>query len=392
MSYSFDHPPSRLNTDSLKYDLRGEKFGRSDVLPLWVADMDFASPPCIQEALQQRATHPIYGYTTISDSVYESIIQWQQQRHGWAIEKEWIVMLPGVVPGISFAVWVFSTPGEGVLVPTPVYFPFYDAVTKNNRTVVRTPLIWDGKRYCIDFEHLETLAARDDVHLILLSSPHNPGGSVWTEAELSQLATICLRHDLLMISDEIHADLVFSGHHHIPLASLSPDIAKRTITLNSPGKTFNIAGLNTGYAIIPDKRLRTRLLQALAPFHLANANLFGLTALEAAYTQGESWLESLLPYLKNSAQSAVKLLSDSPIRAAVPEGTYLLWLDCQALKKEDSILERCMIEKAGVGLNPGVQFGPEGSGFFRLNFGAPQALVAQGIKQIVEAFSSSSCD
>lgn len=372
MAFDFDTPLSRLGTHSVKYDLRRLKFGRDDVLPLWVADMDFAAPDCVRAALAERVAHPLYGYTLTPPSTYETIAEWQWRRHGWRVEREWISLLPGLVPALALCVRAFSRPGEGVVVQTPVYNPLFEAVERNGRRVVRNPLLWDGQRHRMDFDGLEA-ALTPDTRLLLLCSPHNPGGRVWLREELERLGEICLRHDLVAVSDEIHADLVYPGHRHLPLAAVAPELAARTVVLNSPGKTFNIAGLNTAYAICPDPALRARLHAAASTLHLEGVNLFGTVALEAAYGGGESWLAALLDYLRGNLDRvrdhfAARL---PHIGCPPPEATFLLWLDCRALGLDDPTLRQRLID-AGLGLSPGTQFGPEGSGFMRLNFALPR--------------------
>jgi len=379
MSFNFDEPIDRLGTHSVKYDLREARFGRADVTPLWVADMDFAAPPCVRAALAERAAHPIYGYTLADDVVDQSIIDWQWRRHRWRIEREWIVLLPGVVPGLSLSVQVLSAPGERVVIQPPVYHPFTQVIEANGRHVLASPLAWHEGQHRMQLDLLDaalTEANTPDTRLMLLCNPHNPGGRVWSRDELSALAEFCLRHGLTLVSDEIHADLVFPGHRHRPIASLAPDIAAQTITLSSPGKTFNTPGLNTAYAIIPNPALRRRYQHAVQALHLDQLNLFGLTAMQAAYKDGEPWLNALLETLRSNLEQARACLARHlpEVHAPMPEAGYLLWMDCRelAVKRgfDDAALHRFFID-AGLGLSPGVQFGEEGRGFMRMNVALP---------------------
>lgn len=387
MNFDFDAPLSRLDSHSVKYGLRRVKFGRKDVLPLWVADMDFAAPPCVQQALAERAAHPIYGYTLADAGVSEAIMDWQWRRHGWRVEKEWIVLLPGVVPGLDLGVQTLTQPGEAVVVQAPVYNPLFESIERNGRRVVRNPLRWVDGRHEMDFDGL-VASLTPHTRLFHLCNPHNPGGRVWRRAELEHLGEICLRHGLTLVSDEIHADLVFPGSKHLPIASLSPELAARTVTLNSPGKTFNTAGLNTAYAIIPAPDLRASFLAGLHRLHLEGPNLFGLTALKAAYGEGEPWLASLLDYLRGNLELACTHIARHlpHVRCPMPEATFLLWLDCRETALHDAALRQRLID-AGLGLSPGTQFGPEGSGFMRMNVALPRAQLALALERLALALA-----
>ena len=382
MTFDFDSACSRLGTHSVKYDLRHAKFGRQDLTPLWVADMDFAAPPCVQQALAERATHPIYGYTLADAGVFDAIIDWQWRRHGWRIEKEWITLLPGVLPGLSWCVQALTAPGDRVLAQTPVYNPIFESVERNGRLVSTNPLVWANNRHSIDTTQLAA-ATTENTCLFMLCNPHNPGGRVWQQAELEALGEHCLRHSLVIISDEIHADLVFADHKHRPIASISAELAAQTVTLNSPGKTFNIAGLQTAYAITPNPALRARLNHTLHLLFMEGPNLFGLTALKAAYQHGEPWLDALLAYLQGNIDLAcTEINTHLPhIGCHAPEATFLLWLDCRALRMHDATLH-AMLADAGLGLSPGTQFGHAGSGFMRLNIALPRTQLTKAMAQL----------
>jgi len=390
MPFDFDTPPSRLGSHSVKYGLRQQKFGREDVLPLWVADMDLAAPPCVQQALAERAAHPIYGYTLADEAVFEAIMEWQWRRHGWRVEREWIVLLPGVVPGLNLGVQALTQPRECVVVQPPVYNPIFESILHNGRQVVHNPLSWTGGRHEMDFDQLAAAcsAAPAPVRLFHLCNPHNPGGRVWRRDELERLGAFCQAHDLTIVSDEIHADLVFPGSKHLPIASLSPELAARTLTLNSPGKTYNTAGLHTAYALIPDPHLRARFLAARQRLHLEGPNLFGLAALKASYQAGTPWLEALLAYLEANLSHACRHIAEQlpALNCQMPEATFLLWLDCRVLALEDAELNRRCID-AGLGLSPGTQFGPEGSGFLRMNVALPRNLLDEALARLTRALA-----
>ncbi|MEZ0246425.1 MAG: MalY/PatB family protein, partial [Methylophilaceae bacterium] len=366
MSFDFDRIIPREGTSALKYDGRTAYFGTSDVQPLWVADMDFAAPEAVTHALIARATHPIYGYTLPPESVYDALIGWMKKRHAWVIEREWIVLVPGVVPSLNAVAMALTEPDEGVIVQPPVYFPFFSAATKTGRRLVQNPLKLDNGRYSIDFEHLEQCA--QEARLLLLCSPHNPVGRVWQREELTQVLDIARRHDLTILADEIHADLIYPEYRHHALATLTDDTAN-IVTAVAPSKTFNIPGLGLSALIIPDSARRTRINQVLDMVHMTAGNPFSLTAFEAAYREGAPWLESLMAYLQKTRDEAARYIElELPRIKLIPaEGTYLLWLDCRELGMRDDELKRFMIHEAGLGLSPGIAFGMGGSGFMRMN-------------------------
>lgn len=382
--FDFDQEINREGSNSVKYDGRQAMFGKSDVIPVWVADMDFAAPPTVTQALIERAAHPIYGYTLFPDSLYQALIDWMQRRHGWTIQRDWIVMCPGVVPSINAAVMAFTQPGEAVIVQPPVYFPFFSAVTETGRKLIRNPLHLENGRYTIDFDHLEQCAK--DAHLLLLCSPHNPVGRVWQPSELGRLLEIAEKHDLIIFSDEIHADLIYPGNRHHALGAF-PGHNANIITAVAPSKTFNIPGLNLSALIIPDKSTRNAITQVFNTLHVSASNPFSITAFEAAYCEGEAWLEALLIYLRDTRDSVATFLAQylPEIKVIQAEGTYLLWLDCRAMRMTDAQLKQFFVGKAGVGMSPGTLFGTEGSGFMRLNIGAPRRTILEVLARIREA-------
>ncbi|MCE7913417.1 MAG: putative C-S lyase [Nitrosomonas sp. PRO4] len=386
MSYGFDFDQeiNRDRSHSVKYDGRQAMFGKSDVIPAWVADMDFAAPPAVTRALIERAHHPIYGYTQFPDSLYEALIGWMQHRHGWTVQRDWIVMCPGVVPSIHAAVLALTQPGESIVIQPPVYFPFFSAASQTGRQLLQNPLRLDNDRYTIDFEHLEQCARQ--AKFLLLCSPHNPAGRVWSPAELERLLQLASAHNLTIFSDEIHHDLIYPGHRHHVLAALAAHHCS-IITAVAPSKTFNIPGLNLSALIIPDKTIRTAIIKAFDTLHVNASNPFSITAFEAAYRDGEAWLEALVYYLRDTRDDVCAyLMQHLPEVKVIPaQGTYLLWLDCRTWGLSDAQLKHFFIHEAGVGLNPGVQFGHEGSGFMRLNIGMPRHTVLRILKKITEA-------
>jgi cystathionine beta-lyase len=382
VTFDFDNEIPRAGTASVKYDGAAANFGTSDVIPMWVADMDFAAPEAITHALMERATHPIYGYTLYPDSMVEALMLWMKKRHGWEIEREWIVMCPGVVTALHATVLAVTQPGETVIVQSPVYAPFYSCVTTTGRRLVLNPLKLEDGRYTIDFDHLEQCAA-EGARLLLLCSPHNPVGRVWTRDELEQIMDIARRHELIVLADEIHADLVYPGIKHNALATLAVN-GDSIITAVAPSKTFNIPGLGLSALIAPNSTHRAALRKVFDQLHVQACNPFSITAFEAAYREGEHWLESLLVYLQETRDFVRDYLACHlpDIHLIAPEGTYLLWLDCRALGMNDEELQRFFVQEAGVGLSPGTVFGMDGSGFMRMNIGTPRRIVATALERI----------
>ncbi|HSC67413.1 MAG TPA: PatB family C-S lyase [Cellvibrio sp.] len=388
MSINFDQPVNRQNTQSVKFDSRQQYFGTTEVSPLWVADMDFAVPECVTRALRERIDHPVFGYTLYPESLFQAAIDWFQRRHQWTIEREWIVFAPGVVPSLFAAAQAFAKEGEGVIVQSPVYFPFFSAVTTNNRKLINNPLREVNNRYEIDFEHLE-LCAQQGARLLMLCTPHNPVGRVWSEAELQRLLDISRRYDLTILSDDIHCDLVYSGVKHTMLGRLAQS-GDKIITTIAPNKTFNIPGLGLSALVIPDASLRTAMKQAFDALHVGNYNPLSIAAFEAAYRGGDVWLEALMSYLEATRDFAADFIAREipQIKLIKPEATYLLWLDCRALEMTDARLRDFFVRECKVGMNPGTVFGEGGSGFMRMNIGTPRAVVAEALNNIRENLSS----
>ena len=385
LSFDFDKMIVRDCTSSVKLDGRTGYFGTADVLPLWVADMDFAVPQAISSALIKRAEHPIYGYTFYPDSLYDALIAWLQKRHGWVVQRDWIVMAPGVVTSLFASVMAFTEPGDGVIVQPPIYPPFFSSVTTNQRRVIENPLILKNGVYDIDYAHFERCAA-DGAKMLLFCSPHNPVGRVWSKSELEKLLDITRRYDLTILSDEIHGDLVYPDQQQTTLATLA-SLNDKIITTIAPSKTFNIPGLGLSTLIVPNVEMRNQLKTVLESLHLGNTNPFSITAFEAAYRSGEAWLDALLIYLQDNRDFVREYLRKHlpKIRLIEPQGTYLLWLDCRDLEMTDAQLEAFFVQKAKLGLNAGITFGTGGSGFMRLNIASPRGVLSEALARITSA-------
>ncbi|NLW56800.1 MAG: putative C-S lyase [Firmicutes bacterium] len=386
MRYNFDRIIERTGTDSLKWDGREAIFGRSDLLPLWVADMDFAAPPAVVTALKTRAKHPVYGYPLRTPAIDQAIIGWLKKRHDWMVEAEWLLLTNGVVPALNLAVLAFTEPGDKVIIQPPVYQPFFKAVENNKRQLVLNQLREENGRYTIDFAHLEQIVDRR-TKMLIFCSPHNPVGRVWTREELTKLGQFCLEHRILLVADEIHSDLVYKEYTHTPLASLTPELADNTITCIAPSKTFNVPGLATAVAIVPDKARRERFRQIMAATGVGAGNLFGLCALQAAYQEGEDWLEALLDYLQGNLELMTEFVAERlpGLKVIKPEGTYLVWLDCRGLGLTPEQLSAFLINEAKVGFNDGRGFGPGGAGFQRVNIACPRAVLKEALSRIERA-------
>lgn len=383
MSFDFDKAVDRSASSSVKFDARQAYFGRKDVMPMWVADMDFAAPAEVTEALVARAKHPVYGYTLYPDSLYQSLIDWCERRYNWSLKRSQIMMCPGVVPSIHAAIQGLTRAGDKVIVQPPVYFPFFSAVTESGRELLLNPLKLENGHYSMDLNHLED-CARQGAKLLLLCSPHNPVGRVWRRQELKDLLTLAERYQMTIISDEIHADLIYPGETHLPLADLSDSV--NVLTTVVPSKTFNIPGLALSALVVPDKADRRAIKQVFDSWHVSAANPFSISAFEAAYNYGEAWLDALMQYLQQSRDEAAQFIDEAlpDIKLIQPQGTYLLWLDCRQMGLDNPTLRQFFIEQAGVGMNPGYVFGDNGSGFMRLNIGTPRARVEQALQKIAE--------
>ncbi len=390
LRYNFDEIIDRTHTDSVKWAENERRFGKKDVLSMWVADMDFRSPEPVIRAIIKRAEHGIYGYTTRKDSYYQSVIDWLEKRHGWKTRQAWQVTTPGVVPGLIVALLAYTQPGDKIVIQPPVYHPFFAVALNNGRQIVENNLIERDGYYTMDFDALDQQLSDPRVRMLVLCSPHNPIGRVWSREELARLGELCLKHGVLLVSDEIHSDLVFSWAKHIPAAMISPEIEQNTISLFAPSKTFNLAGLHTSVVIIPNSALRERFNQTMENLGIGGNTIFGLVALETAYREGEEWLTQLLAYLEQNMIFLEDFIhAEIPqIRVCKPEGTYLVWLDCRSLGMNREELKRFMIQKANLGLDEGAVFGKLGEGFMRLNAGCPRSVLKQGLETLAEAVRS----
>ena len=386
MEYNFDEIIERRQTDCVKYDLSQLIFQTQDVLPMWVADMDFKTPDFILSALHERLQHPVLGYSFRSETYNQAIIQWVNDQHQWKIESKWIDFSPGVVPGIGVAIQALTNPGDKIIIQPPVYFPFFSSIKGNNRKLVSNELKLAGGKYCMDFEALEKQIDKD-TKMLILCNPHNPVGRCWSRAELEQLLDICLKHHLIIISDEIHSDLVFAPHKHIPLASLSEAAADCSITFMSPSKTFNMAGMGTSFAVIPNDSLHKRYNHLLEVAHLHIGTVLGSVASTAAYNHGALWKNELMKYLKENLDMLESFLEKNlpEIKLIKPEGTYLMWLDCRALQMNDDELNQFFINEARLGLNAGNSFGSGGSGFMRMNIACPGSVLQEALERMKNA-------
>lgn len=357
---------------------------------MWVADMDFQVPDAVTNALQDRVSHGVFGYTMPDEDVKQTIVEWVSRQYDYQIEKDWIFYSPGVVPSLHMLVQALSEVGDHVLIQTPVYPPFYSVVKNHGRHIVKNQLDFDGERYTIDFDDFEKQIKDNQVSLFILCSPHNPVGRVWTKEELQKMADICLKHDVTILSDEIHADLVLGDHKHTSIASLSEEIDQATVTCYSPTKTFNLAGLQASYVTAKDKQKRKRLERQFHGQGINMLNTLGLTALEAAYKDGEPWLVNLRHTLEENVSYVRERLHNETdsIRVIEPEGTYLLWLDCRKLGLEHEDLKTFMQDQAKIGLNDGASFGEEGKGFMRMNIAAPKETIQEGVERLIRAVQS----
>ncbi|ORC36350.1 hypothetical protein B4O97_07105 [Marispirochaeta aestuarii] len=383
----FDEIIDRRGSGSIKWELTEKLYGSSDVLPMWVADMDFPAPGPVIRALTERVEHPVYGYTGADDATVNAVLSRMRRLYNWPLVENDVIFTPGVVPAVTVAVRACTEPGDGVLVMPPVYPPFFSLVREEGRRVVESPLrCTEDGRWEIDYEDLENKAR--DAKMLLLCSPHNPVGRVWTREELESLVQIASRYELTLVSDEIHGEIVYPENQHTPLASLSEEARQRTISCIAASKTFNVAGLATSVTIIEDPALRRTFTKSLGSI-TGHPNLFGLCALRAAFTDCDEWLAELVEYLDaNRRLTADFLAAGCPgIRANLPEAGFLSWLDCREMEMDDSELARFFAREARVGLNSGASFGTGGSGFMRLNFAAPRTLLEEGLGRIKEALS-----
>lgn len=386
MAYDFDRLIDRRNTRSYKWDQCEKLFGDPDILPLWVADMDFPSPPAVQEVLKKRAEIGLYGYAIRTKSYFQAIVNWFRRRHNWSIESSWIIDSPSIVTSLSLAVEQFSEPGGQVVIQPPVYYPFFDVIKNNGRVIAQNPLILRNGRFEMDYDHLESLF-KGGAKLILLCSPHNPGGRVWERDELLKLGELCLKYQVTVISDEIHCDLTFPGHPHTPFASLSPELADITVTCLAATKTFNLPGLHTSIIVASNPVLKKKLERRLQMLSLHMAQHFAQDAVEAAYNEGGEWLDAVMNYVKGNLDFTIAYLAEQlpEVKPLQPDGTYLLWVDCRSLGLDKQGLKDLMFRQAKVAFSEGSVFGTEGEGWLRINLACPRSILEQALNQFSKA-------
>ena len=381
MQSIFDRAVDRRGSGSVKWDRADKNFGGTDLLPMWIADMDFPSPPGVLAALRQRVEQGIFGYSVLTGAYYEAVIDWMARRHQCEVKREWIVFAPGVVSALNFAVQAVTEPGDEVMISTPVYAPFYRAVEEWGRVVNRCPLKRSDGRYTFDFEEMERRIT-PRTRALMLCSPHNPVGRVWTREELEALGRFCLRHDLMVIADEIHSDLVFQPH--TVFWNALPEMAQRTILCTAPSKTFNLAGIQASNIIIPNEELRRRYRSVAERHHALSPNAFVEAAVVGAYRDSEAWLDELLVYLKGNVDYFCAEVARSlpKLRVLPPEGTYLAWVDCSGLGLSPEERQRFLVEKCKVAFNDGSSFGPEGADFVRVNLACPRSTVEECLQRL----------
>jgi cystathionine beta-lyase len=382
----FDRVVDRTGTDSIKWDGRQRVFGKADVIPMWVADMDFETPEFIRQRIAKRLEHPVLGYTYRNDRFAGSFTGWVQRQLDWTVDPAWVTFMPGVVAAVSVAVLAYTLPEDEVIIQPPVYHPFYFCVEGHGRKLILNHLKLENNRFTFDLELLKKQIT-PRTKMLILSSPHNPGGTVWTREELEGLVAVCREHNIWIISDEIHSDLVFAPNRHLPLISVAPDFAHRILVTMAPSKTFNLAAMSTSVVVISDKDERKKYEDLVYHLHVGMGNVFGIEALEAAYEEGDQWLDELISYLTGNRQLIHDFLQNElpQIKMMVPEATYMAWLDFSALGMKQDDLTKFMIHEAGLGLNSGTQFGAGGEGWMRLNFGCPRSILEEGLTQLKTA-------
>jgi cysteine-S-conjugate beta-lyase len=396
MPVSFDQKIDRSGSNSIKWEFKQREgdphhwdrtdrsLGEDGVLPMWVADMDFLCPEPVIQAIAARAQRGIYGYTAPGDGFYRAVVNWMSRRHGWDIDPDWICITPGVVPALHMLVRAFTSPGDRVVIQPPVYYPFRSAIERNGAEVVANPLIYEAGRYRMDFADLEQKVQDPRTKMLILCSPHNPVGRVWTRKELLRLGEICIANNVLVVSDEIHGDLIMRGVMFTPFAKISDEFAEHSITCTAPSKTFNLAGLQTSCTIASNPDLRVRLIEVIESNGLSLPNAFGVVALQAAYNHGEAWLEQALDYVSGNLEYLEAFVHKNlpQIDVVRPEGTYLVWMDCRRLGISDEALKKLMLEDARVYLDDGPLFGPEGAGFQRINIACPRSILIEALERI----------
>ena len=387
--FDFDTITDRSNTNAIKYDLAEKRNKPLDTISLWVADMDFKTAPCIQKALAEKAAHGIFGYSRPDSRYYNALRNWFLTEHNFEIKDEWVVNTPGVVYAFATAIRALTEEGDAVLVTRPVYYPFSSVINNQNRKLVNSALVLKNGHYEIDFEDFENKIISEKVKIFLFCSPHNPGGRVWTKEELEKISKICLKHNVIVVSDEIHSDITFENHKHTVFASISDETRENSIICTAPSKTFNLAGLQFSNIIIPNEKLRSKFTKEMDRTGYDEPSLMGIVAATAAYSEGKEWFEAAKAYIWNNILFAEKLVSEKcpKIKVMKPEGAYLLWMDFSAFELSDSQINDRILNKAKVWLDGGIMFGPEGEKFQRINCATPRAILEKALIQICNEFS-----
>lgn len=390
MRYNFDEIIDRSGTDAYKIELSPFYFGTKELLPLWVADMDFRTPDFVMEAIRKRSEHEIMGYTVRNKDFFSPIINWIKYKHDWKISRSWIGFVPGIVPAMAVSVLAFTQPDDKVIIQSPVYPPFFTLVENNNRQLIVNQLLLENGQYRMNFEELREQVSDSRVKMLLLCSPHNPGGRVWNKEELKELATICAENNVIVVADEIHADLVLPGYQHIPFATVSEFAMQNSITLMAPSKTFNIAGLCSSSYIIPNEQLRKTYFEQLEALEFVGGNIFAYVATKAAYEQGADWLQQLVEYIQGNIDFVVNYLQNNlpKITPIIPEASFLVWLDFSTFGLSENEIKELLVKKAKLGLNNGNSFGPGGQGFHRLNVGCSRLVLQEAMSRLKEVFGS----
>jgi len=380
MKFNFDEIIPRRNTNSYKWDAATN----DNVLPFWVADMDFRTAPPVIEALEKRVQHGIFGYTKVPQEYFDAVTGWFERRHNFTFHKEWTLYTTGVLPALSAIIKALTVPGDKVIIQTPVYNCFFSCILNNNCEILANQLIYNNNTYSVDFDDLEKKASDPQAKLLLLCSPHNPTGRVWSKEELTRIGEICFENDVIVVSDEIHCDLVFAGHRHIPFASLGDDFLNNSITCTAPSKTFNLAGLQVANIHVSDETVRNKISRALSANEVSEINSFAVGALIAAYNEGEEWLEELKEYLYGNYLFLKDFFEENlPQFPVLPlEATYLVWIDCSVLRQSSAAIAGILLEKENIRINPGSMYGAGGENFIRINIACPRELLARGLKGI----------
>ncbi len=389
MKYNFDEVIDRSNTGAIKIEMCEKIFGTRDVIPLWVADMDFRTPDFILEAINERVEHPILGYSMPCEHYFQSVLSWIEYHHNWKVKREYLGFLPGIVPGLAFAINAFTQVNDEIIIQPPVYPPFIDVSNNNNRKLVYNPLKEVNGRFEMDFDDLERkITGR--TRLFILCNPHNPGGRAWDEESLKRLAEICYKHGILVVSDEIHSDMALPGEKHTPFATVSELAKQNSITYMAPSKTFNMAGLISSSYIIPNEKIRKHFSDFLENSELAKGNIFAYAAAEAAYTHGREWLAQMIDYVQANVDYVIDFLREQipQIKPMVPQASFLIWLDCSEMNMETDELQDFMIYKAGLGMNKGTTYGPGGEQHLRLNVGCPRSVLVEAMDKLKYAIDN----